>query len=563
MTLAPVGARSPISRRYVPGTMVLETLWQTPSGWLEVHDYMAIMPRDHDAPRVVGRVRPPDDAQPRHVIVRQATCIHGHVDVAARCAPSFDYGQQSARWDYSGSSYNQAVTVNLDQPRLILTSTAGVGIEGPALVSRHRLDRGETLTLTLAWGDIPAPFGEDEARVCLDQTTTFWREWLDGGNFPDHQWKEVLQRSALTLKALTYAPTGALLAAPTTSLPETFGGSRNWDYRYTWVRDSAFALQALRDLGFDADAANFLEFLAGMLTTGDEPVLKVLYPVDGEETPHELELSHLAGYAASSPVRVGNAAHDQLQLDALGALVDCIYSHVRTRDELTSPLWSIAYFAAQAAAAAWHLPDSGIWEMRAELRHYTFSKVMCWVALDRGAKLARLRGADSLADSWAEVAERVHDDVTAHALTSEGHFAQFYGSDDLDASLLVLARLGFLPGSDERVRATVLAVADRLSEGPYVYRYDAPATDDGLGGQTEGSFTICSFWLVGALVDIGEHERARVHAARLLASAGPLGLYAEQIDPLTSAHQGNFPQAFSHLALIDSLLHILAESKEC
>ncbi len=560
---APVDSAVPAHRQYNPGTMMLSTTWQTRGGWLEVNDFLAIGPWYRTGERSSLQRRIPGDSDARHVLVRTAKCLHGSVDVVLNCEPAFDYGRVDAQWEYTGPSYDRVSTTNPDFNRLSLTGDMRFGIEGRAVRARHRLVEGESSFVVMSWTDSALPSTQEEVNQYKNETSRFWRGWIDGGRFPDHPWRELLQRSALTLKGLSYAPTGALLAAPTTSLPENLGGTRNWDYRYTWIRDTAFTLRALHALGFDTEASDFLAFLGDVLeppgtgTAHKRPNLQVLYPVDGAEAPSEQSLDHLTGYVWSQPVRVGNDAWDQVQFDILGAIVDCIFENTRTRDSLSERSWRIVVQAVETAVGCWREPDRGIWEVRGEPRHFTFSKVMCWVAVDRGARLAALRGEKRLAERWWSEARVIHADICEHAVTKKGRFAQSYGSDELDASLLVLPMLGFLPANDERVRSTVFAIADDLTDGPFVYRYKPWTTDDGLDGQNEGSFTVCSFWLVSALVAIGETERARTHCEKLIGAASALGLYGEELDPTTSRHLGNFPQALTHLALITAVLGVI------
>ncbi len=563
--LAPVDSTSPAHRQYVPGTMVLATTWQTRSGWLIVNDFMAVAPWYRDGERSEMHRRTPGDFDAPHVLVRSAVCLHGRVDVQLNCEPSFDYGRDDAVWDFTGNSYAQMATVNPDVPRLLLTGDVRMGIEGRAVRARHRLVEGESLFVVLSWGDVEPPTSRAQVDVSRAETSRFWRDWIDGGRFPDHPWRELLQRSALTLKGLTYAPTGAMLAAPTTSLPEQPGGRRNWDYRYTWIRDAAFTLRSLHALGFDTEADDFLSFLGEVLeprvVSAGAPRtranLQVLYPVDGVSAVPESELDHLTGHGGSRPVRNGNSAYNQTQFDILGAIVDCIFEHTRSRDSLSERSWRIVVQAVETALLSWKDVDRGIWEVRGEPQHFTFSKIMCWVAADRGARLAALRGERERADLWWASAHEIHADICEKAVSDEGFFAQSYGSNELDASLLLLPTLGFLPVDDERIRATVMAIAADLGDGAFVYRYRPEVTDDGLEGQPEGSFTACSFWLVSALVAIGELDRARSQCEKLVAAASALGLYGEEIDPATARHLGNFPQALTHLALISALLDVI------
>ncbi len=564
--LAPVDSAVPAHRQYVPGTMVLATTWQTRGGWLVVTDFMAVGPWYRSAERSDFHRRTPGDFDARHFLVRSATCLHGTVDILLNCEPSFDYGRADAQWDYTGDAYDQVASDNSDFGRLTLTGDMRFGIEGRAVRARHRLTEGESSFVVLGWGDSTPPTTRTQIDACRAETSRFWRDWIDGGRFPDHPWRELLQRSALTLKGLTYAPTGAMLAAPTTSLPEQPGGQRNWDYRYTWIRDAAFTLRSLHSLGFDTEADDFLAFLGDVLEPRGGIVggaaqargnLQVLYPVDGATAVPESELDHLTGHVGSRPVRKGNAAYNQTQFDILGAIVDCVFEHTRSRDSLSERSWRIVVQAVETALRSWRDVDRGIWEIRGEPQHFTFSKVMCWVAADRGARLAALRGEKERADLWWNAAQEIHEDICEKALGAEGYFTQSYGSSELDASLLLMGTLGFLPAQDERIRNTVLAIADNLSDGAFVYRYRPGETDDGLEGQPEGSFTACSFWLVSALVEIGELERARVQCEKLVGAASALGLYGEEIDPTTARHLGNFPQALTHLALINALLDVI------
>lgn len=564
--LAPADSAVPAHRQYVPGTMVLATTWQTRSGWLIVTDFMAVAPWYRTGERSEFHRRTPGDFDARHCLVRSVMCLHGTVDVVMNCEPSFDYGRADAHWDYTVDGYDQVATINTGFERLTLTGDMRFGIEGRAVRARHRLTEGESSFVVLGWGDSPTLTTRAQVDLCRAETSRFWRNWLDGGRFPDHPWRELLQRSALTLKGLTYSPSGAMLAAPTTSLPEQPGGQRNWDYRYTWIRDAAFTLRSLHALGFDTEADDFLAFLGDVLeprgsvagtTSSTRGNLQVLYPVDGATAVPEFELDHLTGHAGSRPVRTGNAAYNQTQFDILGAIVDCVFEHTRSRDSLSERSWRIVVQAVDTALAIWRDVDRGIWEVRGEPQHFTFSKVMCWVAADRGSRLAALRGEKDRANRWWSAAQEMHADICANALSESGYFTQAYGSDDLDASLLLLGSLGFLPTDDPRLRATVLAIAHDLSDGAFVYRYRPETTDDGLGGQPEGSFSACSFWLVSALVEIGELDRARDQCEKLVGSASILGLFGEEIEPFTARHLGNFPQALTHLALIDALLDVI------
>ena len=372
---------------------------------------------------------------------------------------------------------------------------------------------------------------------------------------PDHRFRDPIQRSALTIKGLTYLPTGATVAALTTSLPETPGGERNWDYRYSWMRDTTFTLQALHFLNLDWEADEFMQFVAD-LEPNQDGALQIMYAIDGRRDLTESTRDDLSGYAGARPVRIGNGAFDQRQNDVFGAVLDSILLHVRRSDRLPRRLWPIVESQAQCATAVWREPDQGIWEARGKPQHYVSSKLMGWVAMDRAAKLANLRGDSALSATWGATAAEIKEDILTRGVDQRGVLRQHYDTDALDASTLLAAIFGFLPADDKRLRASVLAIADELTENGFVLRYRTDETDDGLSGK-EGTFLICSFWLVSALAVIGEAQRARDLMERLLRVASPLGLFAEEFDVDTGRHLGNFPQAFSHLALIEAASRII------
>ncbi|WP_420880403.1 glycoside hydrolase family 15 protein [Rhodococcus sp. (in: high G+C Gram-positive bacteria)] len=560
--IGPYGQNVPAARRYLPGGLILETTWQTQTGWLIVRDALVMGPWHANEQRSPTRRRTPSDWDAEHVLLRTVKCVSGTVEVEMSCEPAFDYHRAPARWQYTGKVYEEATATcrasSGEHPTLRLTSNLRLGLEGREARARTRMVEGDNAFVALSWSDLPAPRTFAEAADRMWQTTECWRQWVTIGRFPDHPWRGHLQRSALTLKGLTYAPTGALLAAPTTSLPETPGGERNWDYRYAWVRDSTFALWGLYTLGLDREANDFFSFIfdSSQSADGDPTSLQVMYGVGGEHTLVEEELTHLKGYDGARPVRIGNGAYNQNQHDIWGTMLDSVYLHVRSRDQVPETLWPLLKRQVEEVVENWRRPDRGIWEVRGEPQHFTSSKIMCWVALDRGAKLAALHGEKAYATQWADIADEIRADVLEHGVDERGVLTQRYGNPALDASLLLAPLLRFLPADDERIRATVLAIADELTEDGLVLRYRVEETDDGLSGK-EGTFTICSFWLVSALVEIGELERAKQLCERLLGFASPLKLYAEEIDPRTGRHLGNFPQAFTHLALINAVVHVI------
>jgi alpha,alpha-trehalase len=560
--LGPASVNVPAARRYLPGTMVVETSWGTRGGWIIVRDVLLIGPWHHEHDRSGTHRRAPTDYDADHVLLRTVRCVNGEVQLSLVCEPVFDYGRVRGRWEYASDDYHEvAIKPPGIEVGLRLTSDLNLGIEGPRTTARHMMKEGETAFCALSWTEHPAPRTYDDAYKRLVWTAHHWQHWLDRGDFPDHPWRSDLQRSALTLKGLTYAPTGAIIAAATTSLPETPGGERNWDYRYTWIRDATFALWGLYTLGFDWEANDFFYFVADV-AEAVEGQLQIMYGIDGREALPEETLDHLSGYENARPVRIGNAAHDQDQHDVWGAVLDSVYLHTKSRDYLPERVWPLLIKQVETAIANWRGPDRGIWEVRGEPKHFTSSKLMCWVALDRGARLAELREDWDRAMRWRSVADEIHADIVGHALDERGVFTQHYDTTALDASVLLMPLVRFLPPDDPRIRATVIAIADELTEDGLVLRYRVVDTDDGLSGE-EGTFTICSFWLVSALCEIGELERGRALCERLLSHASPLGLFAEEIDTRTGRHLGNFPQAFTHLALINAVMHVIrAEDDE-
>jgi len=539
--------------------MVLETTWGTATGWMVVRDVLLVGPWRRDAARSSTHQRVPTDHAAEGVLLRTARCVQGTVDLVLECEPAFDYGRRRGTWQHSGVGYGQAEVSaeGLSSP-LQLTSDLNLGFEGPRALARRRLRAGEEVFCALSWDNATAPQTFDEAQGRLITTAEFWQEWISRGSFPDHPWRKYLERSALTLKSLIYAPTGALLAAATSSLPETPGGDRNYDYRYTWLRDSTFMLWGLYTLGLDREAVDYFYFLTDLVERDAD--LQIMYGIGGERELTEQTLDHLSGYDGARPVRIGNGAWDQRQHDVWGVLLDSVYLHARSRDRLDERRWPILVRLVEAALAHWAEPDQGLWEVRGPAQHFTASKVLCWVAVDRGVKLALMRGDSDRARAWRQMADEIHADICAKGVDGRGVFVQHYETTALDASALLIPLLGFLPPGDPRVRSTVLAIADELTEDELVLRYRVEHTDDGFEGE-EGTFTICSFWLVSALVEIGEVERARALCEKLLSYASPLLLYAEEIDAHSGRHLGNFPQAFSHLALINAVMHLINEEE--
>jgi GH15 family glucan-1,4-alpha-glucosidase len=554
LRLGPFGINHPTTRAYEPGTNVLVTTWKTPGGWLLVRDALTIGPRDHED-EITPHTRPPADDDADHMLVRQVECIYGEVEVELVCEPAFDYGRTPAEWTLVGSDRHAADATGAGQT-IRLRSDLALGIEGNRVRGRHVLKAGEQAYCALSWAEeLAAPETLEDADARIAATIRFWRAWLGRARIPDHRFRDPVQRSALVIKGLTYMPTGATVAALTTSLPETPGGERNWDYRYTWMRDTTFTLQALHWLNLDWEADEFMQFIADVEATEDGS-LQIMYGIDGRRDLTETTRDDLSGYAGARPVRIGNGAFDQKQNDVFGAVLDSILLHTRRAQRLPQRLWPIVKSQAECATRVWREPDQGIWEARGKPQHYVSSKLMGWVALDRAAQLAGIRGHPDMAETWRATAEEIRADILEHGVDSRGVLRQHYDTDALDASVLLAAIFGFLPGNDERMRATVRAVEEELTERGFVLRYHTAETDDGLSGK-EGTFLICSFWLVSALAIVGELPKARDLMERLLKIASPLGLYAEEFETETARHLGNFPQAFSHLALLDAATRII------
>jgi alpha,alpha-trehalase len=552
--LGPFGINVPNGRVYEPGTNTLLTTWHTPRGWVFIRDALTMGPRRGED-GVTPHTRPPADEDGEHMLVRTVLCLDGEVEIELVCEPAFDYGRVPAEWSMPAENRHMAdasgagVTIRLQ-------TDMELGVEGHRVRARHVLRKGEQLYCSLSWAEgLASPASADEANARLATTTTFWRDWLGRARIPDHGFREAVERSALTIKGLTYMPTGATVAALTTSLPETPGGERNWDYRFTWIRDTTFTLQALHFLNLDWEADEFIQFVAD-LEPNEDGALQIMYGIDGRRDLTESTRDELSGYAGAHPVRIGNGAFDQRQNDVFGAVLDSILLHTRRSQRLPRALWPIVEAQAECASKVWRKPDQGIWEARGKPQHYVSSKLMCWVALDRAAKLADIRGDRERREAWGATAEEIKRDILENGVDERGVLTQHYDTTALDASTLLAALFGLLPPSDERLRKSVLAIADELTEDGFVLRYVTTETDDGLSGK-EGTFLICSFWLVSALATIGEHQRARDLMERLLRVASPLGLYAEEFDAATGRHLGNFPQAFSHLALIEAAARIM------
>ncbi len=562
--VGPYGVYVPAGRRYIPGTNVIETTWMTAQGWLRVVDGLTVG-EWHDNEEGSSHTRPPTDYDADHLLVRVVECIQGQVQIEMVCEPMLDYGATMASWraveDDRDPAHPDRVHEALDaldgRTAFRLFSDMRMGVEGNRVHSRHTLVEGEKRFCAMSWTEgLGGPRTVEQAEGHLSRTMQFWRTWLAEGTYPDHPWRLYLERSALVLKGLTFMPTGALVAAPTTSLPETPGGSRNWDYRFCWMRDATFTLWGLHALGLDWEADDFVQYVAD-LERNEDGSLQIMYGIRGDMNLAESTLDHLKGYENARPVRIGNGAYNQRQNDVYGAVLDSVYLHSKKRDHIPERLWPVLIDQVRCAERVWCEPDQGIWEARGEPRHYVSSKLMCWVAMDRGARLAERRGEDEHAAHWQSVADEIKAEILERGVDGRGVFRQHYETDALDASNLLIGLVRFLEPSDERVCATVRAIREELTENGLVLRYRTEETDDGQSGE-EGTFLICSFWLVSALSEIGEDREAEHLCERLLTYASPLQLYAEELEASSGRLLGNFPQAFTHLALINAVTHVIA-----
>ncbi|HEY6380060.1 MAG TPA: glycoside hydrolase family 15 protein [Candidatus Dormibacteraeota bacterium] len=556
--LGPFGVDTPMARAYEPGTNTLVTTWHTQTGYVLVRDALTMGPAGAED-TITPHTRPPADADADHMLVRTVEGVEGEVDIELVCEPVFDYGRAAAEWTLAGGNRHTA-DASGGGVAIRLQTDMALGVEGGRVRARHTLSAGERIYCALSWAEgLVVPSDVDEASERLHVTARFWRDWLRRARLVDHPWRPAILRSALAIKGLTYMPTGATVAALTTSLPETPGGERNWDYRYTWMRDCTFTLQALHYLNLDLEAAEFMQFVAD-IEPNDDGSLQIMYGIDGRRDLTETTLDELTGYAGARPVRIGNGAYNQRQNDVYGSVLDSILLHTRRSKRLPRQLWPVVHSQAECATRVWREPDQGIWEARGKPQHYVSSKLMCWVALDRAAKLAEIRGDPQLQATWSATAAEIRDDILAHGVSDRGVLRQHYDTDALDASTLLAAIFGFLHKDDERLRSTVDAIAKDLTEDGFVLRYRTDETDDGMSGK-EGTFLICSFWLVSALASVGEMQQARDMMERLLRIASPLGLYAEEFDVATGRHLGNFPQAFSHLAMIEAAARIIVSER--
>ena len=533
--LAPKGGGPATRRRYVKGTLMLEQEWDTPSGTVRVTDFM---PPRHHHPRIFRRVEG----------------LRGSVEMVGQLVIRFEYGYQVPWVTQTGNGIRAIAgpdLIEIDSP---------VPLEP---VHMHHevsfeVKEGEQYAFRLHW----APSFDEESRnldctTALEETRTFWRDWSRPSSEVHGEWEGLVQRSLITLKALTYAPTGGIVAAPTTSLPEDVGGSRNWDYRYCWVRDASLTLDGLVESGHLDEARAWFRWLL-RAAAGNPDQLQIMYGVGGERRLPELELDWLSGYDSSQPVRVGNAASLQFQLDVFGELMEAI-DLARTAGAGTEPVvWDLQRVLVQFVENHWDEPDQGIWELRGPPQRLTYSRVMAWVAMDRAVKGVEMYGLEGPVDRWRKVRDTIHEQVCSQGYNAEiGSFTQAYGSKELDASLLLIARMGFLPITDPRVISTLEAVQRELVVDGFVIRYRNGSGVDGLPGD-EGAFLPCTLWLVTGLAKLGRTDEALEFFNRVVSVANDVGLLSEEYDTKRKRLVGNFPQAFTHVALINAARELAA-----
>ncbi|MER6572381.1 glycoside hydrolase family 15 protein [Streptomyces sp. NPDC001093] len=532
---------------YFPDTNVLITRFFTEDGVGEVQDFM---PVTSDGAAGTGEAG-------RHRLIRRVVCVRGTVPFRVLVAPRFDYGAAPHTLRTMGGT----IVFESAERSLALISTVDLEYDDRDARGDFKLGEGESAVFALdQLGDAVAPRGcaHAEAEHQFNATVAYWRSWLHQSRYRG-RWREMVHRSALTLKLLTYAPTGAIVAAPTTSLPEQLGGERNWDYRYVWVRDAAFAVYALLRLGFTGEAEAFMRFLTTHVspcdTDSSAPPLQIMYGIDGRPDLPERELPHLEGHLGSAPVRVGNAAADQLQLDIYGALIDSIYLYDKWAQPISSCQWDDVCKLVDWVCARWDQPDEGVWETRGGRKNFTYSRLMCWVAIERAIRLANHRGLPAELPRWRQARDAIYRRIMDRGWSERRHaFVQYEGGDVLDASLLMMPLAKFVAPTDPKWLSTLDALTEDLVSDSLVYRYDPQASPDGLRGD-EGTFSICSFWYVEALVRAGRLDEARLAFEKMLTYANHLGLYAEEIGR-TGEQQGNFPQAFTHLSLISAAFNL-------
>jgi GH15 family glucan-1,4-alpha-glucosidase len=538
--IAPTLGIGTVKQLYLPDTNVLITRFLTPNGVGEVEDFMPVATLGSNRQRLVRRV----------------LCVRGEMRFRIEVDPRFDYGRE----EHEAIPHEHGVVFRTPALTLSLGASVALPIVNGAVDGQFVLEQGESATFVLetVTGDAdPRPFTEDETRGDFEATVAYWRRWVSQSRYRG-RWRETVHRSALVLKLLTYQPTGAMVAAPTTSLPEQIGGGRNWDYRYTWIRDTAFSLYALLRLGFTDEAAGFMDWLTDRFREragSDSGPLQIMYGLDGRSELIEETLDHLEGYRGSKPVRIGNGAADQLQLDIYGELIDSVYLYNKHGTPISHSAWTDLARIVEWVCENWDQADEGIWETRGGRQHFTYSRLMSWVAVERAIRIARQRGLPADIVRWASTRDQIYHQVMAKGFhPKRGAFVQHYDTEVLDASILLMPLTKFVSPTDPLWLSTLDAITEELVSDSLVYRYNIEAAPDGLAGD-EGTFSICSFWYVEALARAGRLDEARLAFEKMLTYANHVGLYSEEIGA-TGELLGNFPQAFTHLALISAAVNL-------
>lgn len=540
------------SRRYLSGTNILETTFNTGSGVLQLTDFMPLRRRRE-------LTHAGQDVDSDHQIVRLLRCTSGTVEATLELHPTFDFARAKAKLE----SRDGGLVFRGKHDEL---HVQGAAFQGGAEKARAqvRLRAGQATFVCLRHavpGSPVLPMDLPRAEALLSETREYWETWMRSCHYQG-PYRDSVLRGALTSKLLTFEPSGAIVAAPTTSLPEQIGGERNWDYRFTWLRDGSFTLTALMVLGYYGEAGDFLHFLRRACPNPGKS-FQILYGIDGEHEQQETELKHLQGYRNSRPVRIGNAAARQKQLDVYGELLQCIYLYAtheafaRHREPFMNELWGVVRQIADHIARDWRQPDSGLWEMRGKQRHFVDSKALCWAGLDRALKLADvMQGRGDIAD-WKRERDAVYRSIMENGFSSKvGAFVQSYGSEALDASALRLPIIGLIGAGDPRMLSTIKKIEQHLVRKGLVYRYRQ--VDDGVSGEEKGTFSMCTFWLIDAYILLGRLPEAEELFEHVLSFQNDVGLFSEEIDPETGEQLGNFPQAFSHIALINSAARLEA-----
>lgn len=527
---------------YLPDTNILITRFLSATGVGELVDFMPVGTVEED----------------RHRIVRTVHCVRGHMHFQLDCSPRFNYG----RTEHEAHCDSHGVVFETDELTMALDSPVPLTLDGVDVHAFFTLEAGESLTFVLervpAGGHSARPFPAEVCRQLFTETIAFWRGWLNQCTYRG-RWRETVRRSALILKLLCYRPTGAIVAAPTMALPETIGGSRNWDYRYTWIRDASFTLYAFLKLGFVDEAEGFMQFLKARALeqhSSNAGPLQIMYGIDGRHQLDEFELTHLEGYRQSKPVRVGNGAAAQLQLDIYGELINSIYLYHKSGEPVDYELWKVVVELLEWLGQNWDSKDEGIWEVRGGRQHFTYSRLMSWIAFDRALRIAEARGFPCPRILWRETRDKIFEQIMERGFSHKRQaFVQVLDGDVLDASTLMMVMGHFVSATDPMMVSTIDAIRKELVTDSLVYRYNpALAADDGLGGE-EGTFSICSFWWVEVLARSGNLDEARLAFEKMQTYANHLGLYSEEIGASGEA-LGNFPQAFTHLSLVSAALHL-------